>query len=78
MGDVVDGSLKVYPMKSAIISTTLTVVSKGVRGLRVADASIMPYVTTGNTNAPSMMIGKKAAILIKKDRRLHNNCDRTL
>jgi choline dehydrogenase len=36
----------------------------GVSGLRVADASIMPDVTTGNTNAPSVMIGERAAELM--------------
>jgi choline dehydrogenase len=36
----------------------------GVGGLRVADASIMPRITTGNTNAPSMMIGERAAELV--------------
>jgi choline dehydrogenase len=42
---VVDPQLRVY----------------GVEGLRVADASVMPTVTTGNTNAPSVMIGERAA-----------------
>jgi len=37
----------------------------GVDGLRVADASIMPRITTGNTNAPSIMIGEKCAVLLR-------------
>jgi choline dehydrogenase-like flavoprotein len=37
----------------------------GVDGLRVADASIMPNITTGNTNAPSIMIGEKCADLLR-------------
>lgn len=38
----------------------------GVDGLRVADASIMPTITTGNTNAPSIMIGEKCADLMRQ------------
>ncbi len=46
----------------AVVDDELRVV--GVDGLRVADASIMPVITGGNTNAPTMMIGEKAADLV--------------
>ena len=40
---------------------------KGIDGLWVADASVMPTITSANTNAPSMMIGQRAAQFIAKD-----------
>ena len=41
----------------------------GVRGLRVADASVCPRIPSGNTNAPAIMIGERAAAFIVEDRR---------
>lgn len=41
----------------------------GIRGLRVADTSVFPNVTSGNTNCPAMMLGEKAADLILQDSR---------
>jgi choline dehydrogenase len=47
---------------NAVVDPKLRV--HGIEGLRVADASIMPSITGGNTNAPSIMIGEKGSDLI--------------
>ncbi|MBW2719745.1 MAG: GMC family oxidoreductase N-terminal domain-containing protein [Deltaproteobacteria bacterium] len=59
------GSCKMGVDEMAVVGPTLKV--RGIEGLRVADASIMPHVTGGNTNAPSMMIGERAAALVQQD-----------
>jgi choline dehydrogenase len=51
---VVDGKLKVY----------------GVENLRVADGSILPRITTGNTMAPCVIIGERAADVLRIDHKV--------
>jgi choline dehydrogenase len=56
------GTCRMGSDERAVVDPALRV--RGIGGLRVADASIMPSVTGGNTNAPSMMIGERAAELV--------------
>ena len=56
------GSVRMGTDERAVVDPQLRV--RGIDGLRVADASIMPSVTGGNTNAPTIMIGERCADLI--------------
>ncbi|MBT5108678.1 MAG: choline dehydrogenase [Rhodospirillaceae bacterium] len=59
------GTCKMGEDPMAVTDSRLRV--HGVQGLRVVDASIMPTLTTGNTNAPSIMIGEKGAAMVRED-----------
>jgi choline dehydrogenase len=51
----------------AVVDNRLRVI--GVDGLRVVDASVMPTITSGNTNSPTLMIAERASDMIREDRR---------
>ncbi len=61
------GTCKMGQDEGAVVDDRLKV--HGVPGLRIADASIMPVITSGNTNAPCIMIGEKLADMLKADLR---------
>lgn len=60
------GTAKMGTGKDAVVDSQLRV--HGVTGLRIVDASVMPKITSGNTNAPTLMIAEKAADMILQSR----------
>jgi choline dehydrogenase len=62
------GTCKMGADDMSVVDSALCV--RDVRGLRVVDASIMPTITSGNTNVPAMMIGERASAFVLNHRQV--------
>jgi choline dehydrogenase len=61
------GTLKMGPQSDPLAPVDHRFRVRGVEGLRVIDASVMPFITSGNTNSPTLMIAERGAEWVLED-----------